>query len=509
MAEHMIIDTSGSLGTVAPETYGHFIEHLGQCIYDGIWVGEKSSIPNTEGFRQEAVDVFRAVRAPLIRWPGGYFADCYNWRDGIGPRDKRPVQFHECEPRRQEPNQMGTHEFLRFCELVGAQPNLCANTATLGAQDAMDWVEYCNSDAQTSMANLRRANGREEPWGVKYWAIGNESYCMHRSQDYVQRYLLWRRFMQRVDPGVQCVASLLEPTGHPEPMGATGDWLHEVILGVRDKMELASLHLYTSAGPAEAFNEGDYWSGLIHIEQRNRHRIAAFLGAVDSVVGTQRVKLALDEWGLWHPGASMQNNCQQPCTHRDAIFAARYFHMLHDFADRIGLATIAQSVNVLQALLRTDGPRSYRTPTFHVFEMFKGHQGGKVLPMLLSSPRRAISAEEAKVTLVPEFKVVSASATLSADAATILLSACNADLRTSQQYDVRLVGPAKYGAQARCRVLAADPHAQNSYDQPDRVGPRKATTLTAGKSGSWKVTLPPSSVVTLEIPVLRSSSNGK
>jgi alpha-N-arabinofuranosidase len=501
VTQHIVIDTSSQAGTISPETYGHFIEHLGRCIYDGIWVGEDSSIPNVEGFRQEAVDVFRAVNAPLIRWPGGYFADCYNWRDGIGHRETRPCRFHNFEPAFQEPNQMGTHEFLRFCELVGAAPNICVNTATLGPQEAMDWVEYCNHDGASSMASLRRQNGRAKPWGVKYWAIGNECYYMHRSQAYVDRYLLWRAHMRRVDESIQCIASLMEPCCRTF-MARTSDWLPEVISGIHEHMELASLHVYTLAGPGEGFDADQYWNALVQIDHKNRHRIEAFLGAIDAVVGRPKIKLALDEWGLWHTRATMSNNCEQPCTQRDAIFAARYFHMLHGLADRIGLATVAQGVNVLQAMLRTDGPRSYRTPTFHVFEMFKAHQGGKVLSALVSSGRKEIppSLKEHRFFDRGELSVVTASATLSPDGQSILLSATNADLEKSFDYEVRFVGELKPRGTINCRILADDPHAQNSYDQPDRVQPRQAKA-SLDKAGTVKVTLPPCSIATLSINV--------
>ncbi len=492
MSERLTIYADRPLGRIAPEVYGHFIEHLGHCIYGGLWVGEDSTIPQVAGIRQEAIDVFRAVRAPVIRWPGGYFADCYDWRDGIGPRDDRPVRFHECEPDQEEPNHFGTHEFLHFCELVGAEPNICANTASLGPQAAMDWVEYCNHDGRTAQAQLRRGHGRPEPWHVKYWAIGNESYWLHRPQDYIQRYLLWRKFMRRVDPNIQCIASLLEPTWHPQPFDPLGDWLQEVVAGIRGNMELASLHLYSGAGSGDEFTEAEYWSALVQIDQRNRQRIESFLGAVDSIVGSEQVKLALDEWGLWHPGASMTNNCEQPCTQRDALFAARYFHLLQRYPTRVGLATIAQSVNVLHALLRTDGPRTYRTPTFHVFEMFRGHQGAAALELIHSSPLHEITEAALLTTERRELDLVTASASLNASGDELLLTLTNADLAKSHSYQVEVQGGFT-PTEASVRVLAADPHAQNTYDAPEQVRPTSLTPAPAGPS--FTVELPACSVV--------------
>ncbi len=495
MPDHLTIQTDRSLGRIAPEVYGHFIEHLGHCIYDGLWVGPESPIPNIEGLRLEAVEVFRAVGAPVIRWPGGYFADCYDWRDGLGPREQRPLRFHECNPNQEEPNTFGTHEFLRLCELVGAEANLCANTAWLTAQDAMNWVEYTNSAGRTSQAELRRQNGRESPWGVRYWAIGNESYWLHRPQDYVQRYLLWRKFMRRVDPSIQCIASLVEPTWHPQPFAPLDDWLQQVLAGIRGEMELASLHLYSGGGSGDEFTEADYWAGLVSIDQRNRQRIECFLGAVDAYLGHQQVKLALDEWGLWHPGATMTNNCEQPCTLRDGLFAARYFHLLQRYPDRIGLATIAQTVNILHALLRTDGERTFRTPTHHVFAMFRGHQGGRALPLLLSSPVREVPADQ-RCTTHTELEVITASASLNQAGDELLLTLTNADLATSATYQVTFQGSFTPLA-ATAEVLSGDPHAQNTFDAPDAVRP--VAREVAVNDGVLTVAVPACGVVAVTV----------
>ena len=235
---------------------------------------------------------------------------------------------------------------MQFCALIGAEPNLCVNTAFHDVQSAMDWVEYCNHDGRTYNAQMRRQNGQAEPWSVRYWAIGNEAYWLHTPQDYIQQYLLYRKYMRRVDPGIRCIASLVEPTWKPEPFGQNNDWLHSVLLGIREHMELASLHLYSASGLGDTFTPEEYWDVLLQIDQRNRVRIESFLGVIDSITGNNKVKLALDEWGLWHLGAGTPNHYEQPCTHRDALFAARYLHLLQRYPERIELATIAQSINV-------------------------------------------------------------------------------------------------------------------------------------------------------------------
>lgn len=279
MTEHLTLYTTRTRGTIARETYGHFIEHIGHCIYDGLWVGTDSSIPHINGIRREAIDLLRDIHAPLIRWPGGYFADCYNWLDGIGPRENRPVRFHDCSVTRTESNQFGTHEFMELCDLVGAEPNFCVNTASLTNQDAMNWVEYCNADTPTTYANLRRKNGRQNPWKVRYWGIGNESYLMHTPQDYIQHYLLWRKFMRRVDPDIQCIACLVEPNWGTYGAGVNQNWFHDVLYGIRENMQLASLHLYSGWGiNGSQFTDQQYWQTMVEIEHRNRFQIETFLG---------------------------------------------------------------------------------------------------------------------------------------------------------------------------------------------------------------------------------------
>jgi alpha-N-arabinofuranosidase len=492
----MTIYADRTQGKIAREMYGHFIEHFGHCIYDGIWVGKKSSIPNINGVRKEAIDVLKAVNAPLIRWPGGYFADCYNWQDGIGPAENRPVRFHECETDKKETNQFGTHEFLDMCEMIGAEPNICVNTAFLSAIDAGNWVEYCNAEGGTSFADLRRKNGREKPWKTKYWAIGNESYYLHTPEDYIQNYLLWRRFLRRIDPEVKCIAGVDRNWGGEKFCDSGSRRFHEVLEGIGNDMELASLHIYCGAGiSGDQFTDEEYWRTMVEIEQRNRFLIESFMGAIDSVVGNHKVKLALDEWGIWHVGSDIANGCEQVCTQRDAVFTARYFHMLHDYADRVGLATVAQSVNVLHALLKTDGPRSYRTPAFHVFEMFKGHQGADVLQMVHTSPtfefdKKNVCRDDNKIDKV------SASATKSANTGEILLTMTNADLEKSYDYEIDLVGKSEI-KNVEGSILVADPRASNTFEKPDEIKSRKHNVVLA--NGRIRVTIPACSVIAVQI----------
>ena len=458
MSEQLHILSDHSKGRIAPAVYGHFIEHFGQCIYDGIWMGPNSDIPNIDGIREESVDMLRDISAPLIRWPGGFWADSYDWRDGIGPPENRPQRFNRRQPNNVESNAFGTHEFMRLCELAGAEPNLCVNVGTLPPRDAIDWLEYCNHPGDTSLTRMREQNGAEKPWKVKYWAVGNKAYLRQKPADAVQAYLVRRKYMKWTDPTIKCVAPLIRPHFRPSPFARDGDWLLDVASGIRGDMELASCHLYADWGSADEFTMDQYWNLLADVDQRGRMLIECFLGAVDSVVGSQRVELALDEWGIWHPEGRVSRYRDQPCPHRDAMFTARFFHLLQSFPERIGMATVAQTFNVIHALLRTDGEKTFRTPACHVFEMFKGHQGGEALEINHTRPRRELTDPRFSGIVDPTFDVVSVSASLFPDGERMLATFTNADPETSFDYAVRVIGdfvPASASAEA----LAAEPHA--------------------------------------------------
>ncbi|MGC4073723.1 MAG: alpha-L-arabinofuranosidase C-terminal domain-containing protein [Nibricoccus sp.] len=387
---------------ISRNIYGQFAEHLGHCIYEGIWVGEDSSIPNTRGIRNDVVAALKNISVPVLRWPGGCFADEYHWRDGIGPREKRPKVYNSHWGGIVENNHFGTHEFLDLCEQLGTEPYIGINTGSGTVQEMMQWIEYITSDGPTPMADQRRANGREKPWKVKYFGIGNESWgCggSMRVEYYVDIYRHYQEFAKNYSGNkIFKIAA-----------GANADdvhWTEVMMQYAKDKMHGVSLHYYTlptgswrgSKGKSTGFNETEWITTLrrtLHMEKLiNDH--SAVMNKYDP---EKKVALIVDEWGTWYdvepntnPGFLYQQN-----TLRDAIVASLNFNIFHQHTDRVAMANIAQMVNVLQAMILTDKEKMLLTPTYHIFEMYKVHQDATFLPFELKTPDYVLGEEKVPV----------------------------------------------------------------------------------------------------------------
>ena len=373
------------LGTqkINKEIYGQFAEHLGHCIYGGIWVGENSSIPNTRGIRNDVVAALKEINVPVIRWPGGCFADTYHWKDGIGPRNKRPSIINTNWGGVTEDNSFGTHEFLDFCSMIGAEPYICVNVGSGTVQEAADWVEYVNSGNKSPMTNLRKENGREKPWSVKYWAVGNESWGCGGNMTPEYYSDLFKRFATFMHGHLYRVAS-----GGTD---ADYNWTETILKATQHHHNLIqgySFHYYTVAhgwnnkGSATNFNEND-WFGTMKNTLVMEKRLERHIALMDEYDPDNRIGLIADEWGNWYnvepgtnPGFLFQQN-----TLRDAVTAALYLNIFNNHARRVKMANIAQIVNVLQAMLLTKGDQLVKTPTFYLFKMYKVHQNAILLPI--------------------------------------------------------------------------------------------------------------------------------
>lgn len=483
---------------VQPEVYGQFAEHLGHGIYGGLWVGPDSPIPNTRGIRNDVLAALKELHVPVIRWPGGCFADEYHWMDGIGPREKRPAMINTNWGGVTEDNSFGTHEFLDLCELLGTEPYICGNVGSGTVKEMMDWVEYMTSDANSPLANLRRKNGRDKPWKVKYFSIGNETWGCGgnmRPEFYADEFRRYNAFIKDY-PGNKLyrIAS-----------GANSDdyrWT-EVLLEQtktwqgRPLMDAVSLHYYTiptgewtAKGSATQFAE-DQWFSTIKSTLRMEELVAKHSAVMDRYDPEKKVALLVDEWGIWtdvEPGTNPGFLFQQS-TMRDAVVAAINLHIFQHHADRVTMSNIAQMINVLQAMILTDGPRMVRTPTYWVFEMFKVHQGGTVLPLDLATPDYAFNGQT-----VP---AVSGSATRAAGGGPIHLSLANADPHRAIEVSCALAGVSPTGVSGRV-LTAPDMTAHNTFDAPDTVKP-VAFDGARLADGKLTVTLPPKSVVVLEL----------
>jgi alpha-N-arabinofuranosidase len=477
--------------------YGQFAEHLGRCIYEGLWVGTDSPIPNTKGYRNDVLAALKTLQVPQLRWPGGCFADEYHWRDGIGPREKRPSMFNSHWGGVVENNHFGTHEFLDLCEMLGIEPYVCLNVGSGTVQEQMEWVEYMTSPADSPMANLRRANGRDKPWKVPYMAIGNESWGCGGNMTpefYADNYRRYNTFVKNYVPG---------PEGRIQRIacGANGDnynWTEVMMKNVPGRwMNGLALHYYTlptgkwqgSKGKATGFDEAQYHATLVQT-MKMKELIEKHGAIMDKYDPQKRVAMVVDEWGTWYdvepgtnPGFLYQQN-----TMRDAIVAAYNLHLFHDRADRITMANIAQMVNVLQAMILTDKEKMILTPTYHVFEMFKPHQDATSLPLTLTTPDYAMG--EAKVP------GVSASASRN-KAGKIHISLANANPNSAVTISAALAGVTAKSVSGRILTATAiDSH--NSFTAPQVVKPA-AFDGAKFANGQLTLTLPAKSVVVLAL----------
>ncbi len=479
---------------ISREIYGHFAEHLGHCIYEGLWVGPDSSIPNTRGIRNDVVAALKQLQIPVLRWPGGCFADEYHWKDGIGPREKRPAIYNSHWGGVVENNHFGTHEFLDLVEQLGCEAFVSVNVGSGTVQETQQWVEYMTSDAQSPMADLRRANGRDKPWRVKYIGVGNETWGCGgnmRPEYYADVYKHFNTFIKNYDREYRIQRIACGPSGDDYA------WTEELMHSATRHMNGLSLHHYTlptgswrgSKGTATNFAE-DQWFTTMRNTLLMETLVSKHSAIMDKYDPQKKVGLVVDEWGTWYdvepgtnPGFLRQQN-----TIRDAVVAGLNLHIFQKHADRVTMANIAQMINVLQAVILTDKEKMILTPTYHVFEMFKVHQGATSLPIELKGPDYVFGAEK--------LPIVSASASRDA-AGKIHVSLVNLHPRDSVTVSAALVGVKGNTVTGRL-LTAATMDAHNTFESPETVKP---VAFTGAKlaDGQLTVELPAKSVVMLEL----------
>lgn len=493
MNAKITINTDQQVGTISRHIYGHFAEHLGRCIYEGIWVGEDSPIPNTRGIRNDVLEALRKLSIPVLRWPGGCFADEYHWKDGVGPRDQRKRMVNTNWGGVVENNHFGTHEFFDLCELLDTEPYICGNVGSGTIQEMQEWVEYMTFDGESPMANWRKENGREKPWKLKYFGVGNENWGCGgnmRAEYYADEYRRYQTYVRNYGENkVYKIAG-----------GANVDdyhWTETLMKEAGGLMDGLSLHNYTVPGgfevkrPALGFDEAE-WFETMQLSLRMNELITRHSAIMDQYDPKKRVGLIVDEWGTWfqvepgtNPGFLYQQNSL-----RDALVAGLHFHVFHRHCDRVHMANIAQTVNVLQAMILTEGDKMLLTPTYHVFEMFKVHQDAEALALHLETGEYQVGSES-----VPQ---VSASATKRSDG-TIDISLCNVDPYQKASVSLGLRGLA--GAlNVSGRVLThTDMNAHNTFEKPETVKPQEFHGITSVSADQLMATLPPMSVVVLTL----------
>ena len=486
---HLVIHVDQGSLQINRNLYGHFSEHLGNCIYGGLWVGEDSPIPNTRGIRNDVVQALKRIKVPVLRWPGGCFADEYHWKDGIGPREKRPAIINTHWGMVTENNHFGTHEFMDLCEQLETEPYICGNVGSGQIQEMQEWVEYMTSGGQSPMTDLRRQNGREEPWKIKYWGVGNENWGCGgnmRPEYYADLYRHFQTYLRNF-PGNRLFK--IACGSH----SSYYEWTRVLMREAGRQMNGLSFHYYCGSGKksrsATQFEEED-WFAQIQRALEMDDLLTAHSAIMDEYDREKRVGLMVDEWGAWHevePGTNPGFLYQQNSL-RDAMVAALTFNIFHQHCDRVKMANIAQMVNVLQAVVLTDGPKMLLTPTYHVFDLFKVHQDATWLPTELISEEYQFGNE----------KIPALQASASKDAGgKIHLSLCNFD--PTRARDLTAVLQGAEAKQVSGQILTADTiTAHNTFDNPEAVKPT-AFSGASLQGNRISLTMPPKSIVVLEV----------
>lgn len=512
--------TAEPIGTIAPEIYSHFVENLGGVVYDGIWVGESSKIPNVGGVRKELAEALRKVKPGTIRWPGGCFADQYDWKDGVGPREKRPKRTNfwigagewrkearRDGPQAYDPNEFGTVEFVRFCRLAGGQPYFAANLRSLPAQEFWRWVEYCNAPAgKVTLADQRAADGEREPLGVRFWGVGNESWgCGGNflAEDYATEYRRYSTWVPSYGVPIALIGS--------GPNGNDLNWTYQFFRktaqgGVLDNMWGWALHHYAwnvtggritdwaqGKGDALKFDAEQYYT-LLAEAAKVEPMITGHWAVMGEFDRAHRVKIVVDEWGAWYtPGTEpyLEYVLGQQNTMRDAVLAGQTLDAFNRHADKVGMANVAQLVNCLQSLFMAREDKFCLTPTYHVFDMYAAHQGAQAVRTEFSAPSVPYTSN-AKPAALPG---LSGSASLRGKRLTLTVT--NPSLDQVREAEIAIRGGAAQKAAATV-LRAADVHAHNTFETPRAVEPAAPVALQA-KGSLLTHRFPPASVTRIEI----------
>lgn len=479
--------------SVNPYLYSSFAEHFGRCIYDGIWVGPDPDIPNEDGLRRDTLEALAELSLPAVRWPGGNWAEYHHWRDGIGPLQERPLRYN-IEWGIPESNAFGTHEYMRFCNAIGSDPYLVLNVASGSVQEARDWVEYCNSEHDSEIVRLRRANGQERAWRVGLWDVGNESWHsggQFRAQDYVSAYRRYSNKLRMLGSGDRDKASAIKLIACGSCL-LYRDWDAEFLAGMKQtpdmlhSVDYISDHIYQGRDLTDRdFPDEDHYRLLSELDilEAELRRASALVSAYSTA--SHPIGLALGEWGTWYKGVWITNQFHQANSLRDALFTASGFHLFHTFAGTLHMANMSMTVNALQCLLQTYGPVAIKTPTFHVYRIFMPHRNGILLDCeLTGAPRLPRTGES-------EQPALTASATASKDG--LFVTITNRDLSTNLEAQLWLPDAFTPASVSSERLTARDIRAENTLEDPDAVSPAPAG-VEMPEMGPCRLPLPAKSV---------------
>lgn len=496
----LIINENKELSTIEPEIYGHFSEHLGRCIYEGIYVGENSEIPNVNGMRTDVVEALKELKVPMLRWPGGCFADEYHWKDGIGPKETRKKMINTHWGGVVEDNSFGTHEFMELCRQIGCKTYVNGNLGSGTVQEMSEWVEYMTFNGVSPMADLRKKNGHEQPWKVDFFGVGNENWGCGGNMTpefYANEYRRYQTYVRNYDPEktikkVCCGANVDDyfwTEGVMKTCFSHAEWAHGF-------MDYLSLHYYVHPegweikGSSTDF-DGEVWYKTLNKALHMDELITRHGTIMDKYDPEKKVGMCVDEWGAWYtcepgtnPGFLYQQN-----TVRDALIAGITLNIFNKHSDRVKIAALAQMVNVLQSVLLTEGDKMIKTPTYHVMHMYRHHQGAKLLESSVTGIDE-IGTDEWKVPKVTE--------SVSKDKDGIItITLNNLSIESAEEVEVQLANGVYKVVEARI-VTNSDMHAHNTFEAPEEVTEKDFNDYEV-KGENILVKLPVNSVVEMRL----------
>jgi alpha-N-arabinofuranosidase len=487
----LTIKNTANAPTINKNIYGHFAEHLGRCIYGGFFVGDTSKIPNTAGVRNDIIDALKKLKIPNLRWPGGCFADTYHWKDGIGPKENRPTIVNKWWGGVTEDNSFGTHDFLNMCEVLGTEPYLSGNVGSGTVQELADWVQYTNFGGKSPMSDLRKKNGRTEPWKVKFWGIGNEAWGCGGNMTadyYVGEYRKFATFMSDWENtgGLTRIAS--------GSNSADYNWTETLMKDIPVNMlGGVGVHHYAVIDWAKKGDDRDYtefeYFQTMKSALKMEELVTKHSAIMDKYDPEKKVAMIVDEWGAWYevekgtnPGFLYQQN-----TMRDAVLAGSTLNIFNNHADRVRMANLAQCVNVLQAVILTDKAKMILTPTYYVMQLYSVHQDAQQLPITIKSPLYTFKDET----------LPALSASASKDKKGLVhISLVNIDSKKENSVEIDLN---ELGIKSVSGMIIGSPKLQdfNSFDNPTKIQPVAFKGFEV-KKGKLTVNVPPFSVIMLE-----------
>ena len=485
------IKSTADAPTINKNIYGHFAEHLGRCIYGGFFVGDTSKIPNTNGVRNDVIKALKDLKIPNLRWPGGCFADTYHWKDGIGPKEQRPTIVNQWWGGVTEDNSFGTHDFLNLCEVLGAEPYLSGNVGSGTVQEFADWIQYANFGGKSPMSDLRKKNGRTEPWKVKFWGIGNEAWgCGGNmtAEYYAGEYRKFATFMADWSNtgGINRIASGANSSDY--------NWTEVLMKNIPlNMLGGVGVHHYSvidwnKKGDAVNFSEDQYFKTMKQA-LKMEELVTKHAAVMDKYDPEKKVAMVVDEWGGWYdvekgtnPGFLYQQN-----TIRDAVLAGATLNIFNNHADRVRMANLAQCVNVLQAVILTDKAKMILTPTYHIMKMYRVHQDAELLPIDFKSPEYTFEGKT--------LPAISASASKD-KSGLVHISLVNIDAKKENKIEINL---AELGLKNVTATILTSKKLQdyNSFDKPNAIEPKEFKGFKNSK-GKLEVSIPAFSVVVLE-----------